>query len=321
VTIAGSTHEASAHIRELRKDDLRDADRIFRIAFGTFLGLPDPTTCFGDAEYVLTRWTADPESALAAELGGELVGSNFVTEWGSVGFFGPLTVRPDLWDRRVAQRLLEPTLDRLRARVRHAGLFTFAQSPKHAALYQKYGFWPRYLTALMSRPVGQRRPAKAWARFSEISPQFHRACLNECADLTGEIYEGLDVGREIRAVAHQNLGDTILLRDEDTLVGLAVCHCGPGSEAGSGTCYVKFGAARPGDDVGRRFGRLVDACDTFAAERRLGRLVAGVNTARLEAYQHLLSSGFRTDMQGVAMEWADDVGYNRRNVFVIDDWR
>jgi hypothetical protein len=115
--------------------------------------------------------------------------------------------------------------------------------------------------------------------------------LNECADLTGEIYEGLDVSREIRAVAHQSLGDTILLRDEDALVGF------------------------------RRFGRLVDACDAFAAERGLGRLVAGVNLARLEAYQHLLSSGFRTDMQGVAMEWADDVGYNRRNVFVIDDWR
>ncbi len=320
MTTSGSAHETSAHVRELRKDDLPEADRIFRLAFGTFLGLPDPITCFGDADYVRTRWTADPETALAAELGGELVGSNFVTEWGSVGFFGPLTVRPDLWDRRVAQRLLEPTLDRLRARVRHAGLFTFAHSPKHVGLYQRYGFWPRYLTALMARPVAQRRPAKSWTRFSELSPQFHQAYLKECGDLTGEIYDGLDVRREILAVAQQNLGDTILLRDGDTLVGLAVCHCGAGSEAGSGTCYVKFGAARPGGDAARRFGRLIDACDAFAAQRGLGRLVVGVNMARLDAYRHLLSSGFRTDMQGVAMEW-NDVGYNRRDVFIIDDWR
>jgi GNAT superfamily N-acetyltransferase len=321
VTTSGSTRETTTRVRGLQKDDLAEADRIFRIAFGTFLGLPDPATCFGDADYVRTRWGANPEAALVAEVGGELVGSNFITEWGSVGFFGPLTIRPDFWDRGIAQRLLEPTLDRLRMRVRHAGLFTFAQSPKHAGLYQKYGFWPRYLTALMARQVAQKRPAKSWTRFSELSPQSRQACLKECAQLTGEIYEGLDLSREIRAVAGQNLGDTILLREDDTLVGLAVCHCGAGSEAGTGTCYVKFGAARPGPDAARRFDRLVDACDAFAAHRGLGRLLAGMNMARLEAYQRLLASGFRTDMQGVAMEWSDDVGYNRRDVFIIDDWR
>ena len=321
MTTSGSTHETTTRVRGLQKDDLAEADRIFRIAFGTFLGLPDPATCFGDADYVRTRWGADPEAALVAEVGGELVGSNFITEWGSVGFFGPLTIRPDFWDRGIAQRLLEPTLDRLRMRVRHAGLFTFAQSPKHAGLYQKYGFWPRYLTALMARQVAQKRPAKSWTRFSELPPQSRQACLKECAQLTAEIYEGLDLSREIRAVAGQNLGDTILLREDDTLVGLAVCHCGAGSEAGTGTCYVKFGAARPGPDAARRFDRLVDACDAFAANRGLGRLLAGMNMARLEAYQRLLASGFRTDLQGVAMEWSDDVGYNRRDVFIIDDWR
>jgi len=35
----------------------------------------------------------------------------------------------------------------------HAGLFTFGQSAKHVGLYQKYGFWPRFLTAVVSSPV------------------------------------------------------------------------------------------------------------------------------------------------------------------------
>jgi hypothetical protein len=39
------------------------------------------------------------------------VASNFATRWGSVGFFGPLTVRPDLWDRGVAKRLIEATME------------------------------------------------------------------------------------------------------------------------------------------------------------------------------------------------------------------
>jgi hypothetical protein len=37
--------------------------------------------------------------------------------------------------------------------VQHAGLFTFAHSPKHITLYQKFGFWPRFLTAVMPKPV------------------------------------------------------------------------------------------------------------------------------------------------------------------------
>ena len=87
-------------------------------------------------------------------LDGEFVGSNFATNWGSVGFFGPLTVRPDFWDRGVAKRLLEPIMDCFdRWGTKHAGLFTFSQSQKHVGLYQRFGFWPRFLTAIMSRAV------------------------------------------------------------------------------------------------------------------------------------------------------------------------
>ncbi len=83
-------------VRALRESDLPSADRIMRMAFGTFLGVPDPITTFGDRDYVRTRWLTEPNSAFGAEVNDELVGSNFVTSWGSVGFFGPLTVRPDM---------------------------------------------------------------------------------------------------------------------------------------------------------------------------------------------------------------------------------
>src|SRR5205823_12554357 len=90
-------------VRPLQEDDLAEADRVMRLAFGTFLGLPDPGAFAGDADYVRTRWRASPGACFAAEAGGELVGSNFATNWGSVGFFGPLTVRPDYWERGVGR--------------------------------------------------------------------------------------------------------------------------------------------------------------------------------------------------------------------------
>src|ERR1700730_5269738 len=96
-------------IRAMQEADLDETDRIFRLAFGTFLGMAEPETFAGDRQLARSRWLADPDAALVAELDGVLVGSNFATKWGSVAFFGPLSVRPDLWDRGIAQRLVAET--------------------------------------------------------------------------------------------------------------------------------------------------------------------------------------------------------------------
>jgi GNAT superfamily N-acetyltransferase len=310
-------------VRPLREEVLPAADHTMRLAFGTFLGLPDPLTFMGDADYVRTRWAADPAGAFGAEVGGELVGSNFATKWGSVAFFGPLTVRPDFWDRGVAQRLLAATMELFdRWEIRHAGLFTFAQSPKHLALYQKFGFWPRFLTPIMSKPVDATGDGPRWSRYSEVPEDEREECLRACRGLTDAIYEGLDLEREIRAVQTQGLGDSVLLWDDSKLLGFAVCHCGRGSEAGSGACYIKFGAARPGEDAAEIFGRLLAACEVLAAAEGMSRLIAGVNTGRHEAYRRMLARGFRTEnLQGVTMHRPDQPGYDRPDVYVVDDWR
>ena len=145
--------------------------------------------------------------------------------------------------------------------------------------------------------------------------------MSACRETTDAIYEGLDVGHEIRAIAAQGLGDTILLSDGDRLVGVAACHVGPGTEAGSDVCYVKFGAVRPGADAQQNFSRLLDACEQLASAKQVSRLVAGVNTARHEAYTQMLARGFRTYIQGVVMSRPNEAGYNRRGVYLIDDWR
>jgi hypothetical protein len=145
--------------------------------------------------------------------------------------------------------------------------------------------------------------------------------IRSCRELTDTIFEGLDVGREIQGVATQKLGETVLLWDNSQLMGLAICHCGPGSEAGSGVCYIKFAAVKSGANAEQAFTRLLDACDEMAARRGLSVLVAGVNTARHEAYRQMLAYGFRSNMQGVVMQRPNEAGYNRPGVYLIDDWR
>jgi hypothetical protein len=309
-------------IRPLEERDLVEADRIMRLAFGTFLGLPDPMKMFGDSDIARTRFLANPASALAAEAKGKLVGSNFSTNWGSFGFFGPLSVEPRLWDQKVAQRLLEPTMELFgKWECRHLGLFTFSHSAKHHALYQKFDFWTRFLTPVMSKQVASTTNQRDYIRFSELPATQKEEALSGCREMTGAIYEGLDVSMEIRAVEGQHLGDTLLLLDGSKVTAFAVCHVGAKTEAGSGSCYVKFAAVRPGSSAQSNFERLLDLCEAFAATSGAGRLETGVNVSRLEAYKILVGRGFRTDLVGVAMHKGNDPGFNRLGVFLLDDWR
>jgi GNAT superfamily N-acetyltransferase len=294
-----------------------------RVAFGTFLGVPEPRTFMGDAAFVKPRWCSNPAGAFAAEMDGTLVGSNFATRWGSFGFFGPLTVRPDLWDRGLGKRLLEPIVGCFESwRVTHAGLFTFAHSQKHVGLYQRFGFWPRFLTAIMAKPVSSAPPVSPdWTAFSRMPPEQRPGLLRACRDLTDAVYDGLDLSGEIEAVATFGLGETVLLWSDGRLAGIAVCHFGAGTEGGSARCYLKFAAARPDASAAANFVQLLSACEALARERGLSTLVGGTNLARAEAYCLMREHGFGTTMQGVAMQRPNQEGYNRAGIYVIDDWR
>ena len=310
----------------LKQSELEEAGRIVRLAFGTFLGLPNPLDFMGDRDLMAPRWRSTHVKVLAAREGDRLIGSNVATRWGSFGFFGPLTVLPEYWDRGVAQLLIESTMTIFdRWGVRHTGLFTFAQSAKHVGLYQKFGYWPRYLTAIMTRTpeanlAPPAEPAKAPALLSTFTKSQREQTIKACGKLTHKIEKGLDLGGEIRSLLAQRSGDIVLIYTRSILDAFAVCLNGPGSEGGEKTCYVKFGAARGGAGAGERFDKLLDACEAFASSRG-ATVEAGVNLAREDAYRRLRSHGYRVTMQGVAMQSPNADGFNRADVYVIDDWR
>jgi hypothetical protein len=209
--------------------------------------------------------------------------------------------------------------------VRHTGLFTFPQSVKHVGLYQKFGYWPRYLTAIMThtpeaKPAPQGEPADAPALLSAFTKGQRKQFIQACGKLTHKIDKGLDLAGEIRAVLEQRTGDVVLTFTRGVLDAFAVCLNGPGSEGGEKTCYVKFGAARSGAGAGERLDKLLDGCDAFALSRG-ATVEAGVNLAREGAYRRLRSHGYRVTLQGVAMQRPHVAGFNRADAYVIDDCR
>jgi GNAT superfamily N-acetyltransferase len=310
-------------VRPLVEADLPDADRILRMAFGTFLGLPDPMAFLGDGDYVRTRWLASPDSAFVAEIDGRLVGSNFATRWGSFAYFGPLTIDPQVQDQGYGSELIHPVIDMFDSwGVTQTGLFTFAGSPRHLGLYQKFGFRPRALTLIMDKAIPEiTRVSARWTPYSSLDEHQRGMALEECRSLTDAIYPNLDVTPEVRSIHAQSLGETVLI-GSGGYVGFAACHTGGGSEAGSGVCYVKFGAVSPrGPSPIENFLELLAACEAFAADAGATMLIAGVNAARTEAYEAMLAAGFRILRAGVAMHRPNRGGFSRPGAFVMDDWR
>ncbi len=320
---AVNSSEQGVRVRPLLADDLDSADRVMRLAFGTFRRATRSRRGF--RRQGLREYAVSGRAGLCMGSRGRRQ-SRWIGVRGPLGlvrfFFGPLTVHPELWDRGIASRLLRPVLESFEGwEVRQAGLFTFASSPKHIGLYQRHGFWPGSLTVVAAKPVAASTNG-LYALVSEETANGRATLLDEIRGLTDAVFRGLDLEREIVAAATQQIGDTLVLPGEDELDGVAVCHCGAGSEAGSDTCYVKVAAVRPGAGAGDRFERLLDACEGFAADSRLERLVAGVNTGRLDAYRRLLSRGFRIEQIGVAMHLRPgEPALDTPDHYVIDDLR
>lgn len=307
-------------IRQLQENELLAAGEIFRLAFGTFIGLPNPDSFADDRNY-MNRWYIDPTAAFAAEVDGQLAGSNIAARWGSFGLFGPLTVHPNYWGLQIGQQLVAAAVDCFeRWEVTQAGLFTFSNSAKHLSLYQKFEFYPRFLTTVMSKSA-QASVGQAIIRYSELSDAQKEESLKACLELTNTLYSGLDLTREIVAVDSKKLGDTVLLWHGDMLAGFAVCHCGEGTEAGKDNCYVKFGAVRPSKTSESDFEQLIQTCETLSLQQGLNKVVCGVNTERHAAYQKMLSMKFQIEIIGIAMCRPNQPGFNRPELFVLDDWR
>jgi len=320
----------------LRGGEVEEAARIVRLAFGTFLGLPDPLSFIDDRDLMQPRYRSPHVKVIAARDAGRLIGSNVITRWGSFGFFGPLTVLPEYWERGVAQRLLEETMKVFGDwGLRHTGLYTFSGSAKHVHLYQKFGYWPRYLTAVLSRtPEADSTPGVS--RVSSDEPEvplplpptllsaFKKTecdrTIAACRRLTNGIEKGLDLTGEIRAALQQHTGDVVLTSSRTMLDGFAICLTGPGSEGGEKVCYVKFAAVRGGPGADGRFKDLLADIDAFAAARG-ATIEAGINLAREHAYRCMRAHGYKVMSQGVAMQRPHAAGFNRPEAWIIDDWR
>ena len=322
-------------VRRVRKGDLLRIREVLESGFADFyerqLG-SRPRQVFGGAQYVHHRWLMEPWGCFVAEENeAKIVGASIAVCWGSLGLFGPLAVLTTYQNQKVAQGLIEAGQDFFAEnRVTLQGLVTFPYSPKHLVLYQKFDFKPKGLVALTAKPLERRDPtaaarpargAPAVHRFSTLEESKKKGLLTRLRALTGKIYRGLDLTKEIEIVDGLALGDTLLLEKDRSLVGFAICHTPGVSEAPQGALYIKFAAIDPSRRRPEHFAQLLAACEDYAATAGCQRVIAPVYTAYWRAYQSLLASGYVLDMLMIRMKRGKHDEYEREDDLILDDWR
>jgi len=141
--------------------------------------------------------------SVVAELDGNLVGSNFLFENGTIAGVGPITVDPKVQNGQVGKQLMNHVLERARAR-RFAGtrLVQAAYHSRSLSLYAKLGFIVREpLVALQGQPLGLE--VKGFTVRQAAGPDLE-ACNELCRNVLGH-----DRSQELRDAINQKTASVV----------------------------------------------------------------------------------------------------------------
>ncbi len=313
--------EGGVSIRPMTSADLPTAQAVVNEAFVTFIAemtgvRPEPLF----HRHFPSRFAKEPQGCFVAETDA-VVGVVLSVTWGSLGWFGPIAVLPSAQGRKVAQRLLDALFDHWAGLdLAVQGLETFPQSPLHLALYERYGFRPRFLTPQLIKKIGVGEASSSGVEpLSLLDGNAQSLALKECRELGEMFLPNLDFTKEIRVTAKLNVGETFLLdggRD-----GLAICHTRPGGEGVPERFgFVHLLAVRPGPRAEAGFLHLLGACEAYAALEGSPELRVEVNTAYWRAYELLRARGYQMATPLVRMTRGRSPD-EAPDHFLVDNWR
>src|SRR5437870_5078323 len=250
--------DTDVHIRPMLEADL---DAVLEITNSAFCELVERTTGRRPAGPMFAsglgryRLSLDPLGCHVAVRGDEVVGANFSVLRGTLGWFGPLAVRPDAQGLGIAQLLVQEFVRSAGERgATLMGLETMANSPQHVHLYMKLGFRPSWTG------ISFRREARA----AKLLPGVE---IDGAAHELNYVYPGCDAANDVRATRSVKTGVSLRFGD-----GLAVCHTVSTLWADPTIAYVPLIAA-PDRET---FDVLVRAVEAVAREHGKMRVVTQV---------------------------------------------
>lgn len=157
---------------------------------------------------------------------GEITAFNIVHRSGIEGWMGPLAVRGDYQGSGAGKEIVRRGIDWLKVHGAGViGLETMPRTMDNIGFYSGLGFVPGRLTLTATLDATYAdRPAQLFGR---LSAREKDDALARCRDLVASLLPGYDHSREILLTDELALGDTLLLRRGDDIIGFALCHTTP----------------------------------------------------------------------------------------------
>jgi GNAT superfamily N-acetyltransferase len=157
---------------------------------------------------------------------GQVAAFNMVHRSGVEGWMGPLAVRSEFQGSGIGKEVVARGIEWLKEQGASViGLETMPRTMDNIGFYSRLGFVPGRLTLTVTVDAAAAdRPALLLGR---LGTREKEATLEECAALVERLAPGYDYTREIVLTDDRSLGDTLLLRDGDEIVGFALCHTAP----------------------------------------------------------------------------------------------
>jgi GNAT superfamily N-acetyltransferase len=157
---------------------------------------------------------------------GDIAGFNMVHRSGVEGWMGPLAVRTEYQGSGAGKEVVERGVAWLREKgARVIGLETMPRTMDNIGFYSGLGFIPGKLTITLTLDAAS--ADRAPELLGRLSVRDRDDELLATQSLVAHIAPGYDFRREIELTDSLSLGDTVLVRDGNKLVGFALCHTAP----------------------------------------------------------------------------------------------
>jgi len=247
---------------------------------------------------------------------GHVVAFNMVHRSGVEGWMGPLAVRTEQQGSGTGKEIVTRGIEWLRSQGSAViGLETMPRTMDNIGFYSRLGFIPGRLTITTTLDAAfDETPARLLSR---LSAGARADAISECRAMIDALLPGYDYTREIELTAELSLGDTVLLYEQDRLIGYALAHTAPLVE-GRSREELRVLKLVCLDEA--RFVDLIRAVNDYARRSGTRRVALRVQGEYAAAYQRLIALGGHVRWTDLRMSFAGREERPPSSGLVLSNW-
>jgi GNAT superfamily N-acetyltransferase len=251
---------------------------------------------------------------------GRLVAFNMVHRSGAEGWMGPLAVRTEAQGGGTGKEIVTRGVEWLKSQpsgggARVIGLETMPRTMDNIGFYSRLGFIPGRLTVTVTLDAAHVEPAATV--LGRLAPRARDDAVAECRALVDRVLAGYDYTRELTLTQELSLGDTILLYENDELIGFALAHTTPLVE-GRAREELRVLKLVLADEA--RFADLVRAITDYARRSGTRRISLRMQGDFLGAYQRVMALGGHVRWTDLRMSLAEYEEQRPARGLVLSNW-